>query len=87
MLAKHNFRLAYENWAWATHAPNWKDVWTIVQKVNCPNIGLSLDTFETASREWANPTIASSLQGSKAKIKAKFKASLEELARGSAYSV
>jgi len=61
LLAKHNFRLAYENWCWSTHAPDWADVWDIVQKVDRPNIGLNLDTFQTGGKEWADPTTASGL--------------------------
>jgi len=59
LLAPHNFRLAYENWCWSTHAPDWKDVWDIVRQVDRPNIGLCLDTFQTAGGEWADPTTAS----------------------------
>ncbi|AEO69789.1 8941787e-765d-4d7f-8d4f-9cae91ec5ce4 [Thermothielavioides terrestris] len=59
MLASRGFRLAYENWCWATCAPTWKDVWTIVQKADRPNIGLCLDTFQTAGGEWGDPTTKS----------------------------
>ncbi|KAL2015116.1 hypothetical protein VTK56DRAFT_6290 [Thermocarpiscus australiensis] len=59
MLAARGFRLAYENWCWATRAPTWKDVWTIVKKANRPNIGLCLDTFQTAGGEWGDPTTSS----------------------------
>jgi sugar phosphate isomerase/epimerase len=48
LLAPHNFRLAYENWCWATHATTWSDVWNIVQKADRPNIGLCLDTFRAS---------------------------------------
>ncbi|KAH7193898.1 xylose isomerase-like protein [Fusarium flagelliforme] len=56
LLAEKNYSIAYENWCWATHAPTWKDVWQIVQKTNRPNIGLCLDTFQTAGYEWGDPT-------------------------------
>jgi sugar phosphate isomerase/epimerase len=59
MLAEHGFRLAYENWCWATRAPTWKDVWEIVKRANRPNIGLCLDTFQTAGGEWGDPTTKS----------------------------
>lgn len=59
MLALRGFRLAYENWCWATRAPTWKDVWTIVKKADRPNIGLCLDTFQTAGGEWGDPTTLS----------------------------
>ena len=83
LLAQHNLRLAYENWCWATHAPDWKDVWEIVERVDRPNIGLCLDTFQTAGGEWADPTTASGLiesQGSREELEEKFQKSLEALA-------
>ncbi|KAK4223857.1 xylose isomerase-like protein [Podospora fimiseda] len=41
-------QLAYDNWCWSTHAPTSKDVWKIVRWADRPNIGLCLDTFQTA---------------------------------------
>ncbi|KAI9697686.1 MAG: hypothetical protein M1836_004636 [Candelina mexicana] len=84
LLAQHGFKLAYENWCWSTHAPTWKDAWDIVQKVDRPNIGLCLDTFQTAGSEWADPTTESGLiegpeAGGKDNLDKKLKRSLEEL--------
>ncbi len=62
MLAEHGFRLAYENWCWSTHAPDWADVWDIVRRVDRPNVGLCLDTFQTAGGEWGDPTTSSGLR-------------------------
>ncbi|OLN83443.1 3-dehydroshikimate dehydratase 1 [Colletotrichum chlorophyti] len=59
LLATKGFRIAYENWCWATHAPGWKDVWKIVQLANRPNLGLCLDTFQSAGGEWGDPTTGS----------------------------
>ncbi len=83
MLAEHNFRLAYENWCWATRAPTWKDAWKIVQMVNRPNIGLCLDTFQTAGGEWADPTTESGLREdvSRHDLEIQFRASLDELSK------
>lgn len=84
MLAPHSFRLAYENWCWATHAPTWKDVWKIVQAVDRPNVGLCLDTFQTAGGEWGDPTTPSGLienAGSREELEKRFKASLEEFSK------
>ncbi|KAH8689482.1 putative 3-dehydroshikimate dehydratase [Talaromyces proteolyticus] len=61
MLAKQNMRMAYENWCWSTHARTWKDVWEIVKEVDRPNVGLCLDTFQTAGSEWADPRSPSGL--------------------------
>ncbi|KAI0148832.1 3-dehydroshikimate dehydratase [Xylariaceae sp. FL1272] len=83
MFASKGQRIAYENWCWATHAPNWKDVWQIVQKADRPNIGLCLDTFQSAGGEWADPTTKSGLiEGlSQEELKARWSRSLAELAQ------
>ncbi|KAI4098144.1 MAG: hypothetical protein L6R37_006655 [Teloschistes peruensis] len=85
LLAPHSFRLAYENWCWATHAPDWKDVWAIVQAVDRPNIGLCLDTFQTAGGEWADPTTPSGLienqKGGREELEQRFTGSLEALGK------
>lgn len=82
LLAPHNFRLAYENWCWATHAPTWSSVWDIVKLANRPNIGLCLDTFQTVGSEYADPTTSSGLietAGLQAKLENNFSASLKHL--------
>ena len=77
-----NFRIAYENWCWSTHAPTWRDAWEIVKAVDRPNVGLCLDTFQTAGSEWADPTTESGLIETEASVdalKKKFEKSLQEL--------
>lgn len=61
LLAKKNFRIAYENWCWSTHAPDWEDVWYICKEVDRPNFGLCLDTFQSAGGEWGDPTTSSGM--------------------------
>lgn len=82
MLKEHGYRCAYENWCWSTHAPDWKDVWDIVKAVDRPNIGLCLDTFQTAGGEWADPRTSSGLREdvSKDELQKRFNKSLEDLA-------
>ena len=88
-LAPHGFRLAYENWCWATHAPSWSDVWKIVKLVDQPNIGLCLDTFQTGGGEWGDPTTESGLLEKGAneqnlqadELERSFKDSLERLSK------
>lgn len=81
MLAKKNYRMAYENWCWSTHATDWADVWDIVKKVDLPNVGLCLDTFQTAGGEWGDPTTSSGLieDVSKEELEKKFAASMKKL--------
>jgi sugar phosphate isomerase/epimerase len=83
IFAEKGFRIAYENWCWATHAPTWKDVWEIVKKVNKPNVGLCLDTFQSAGGEWANPVTKSGRieDVSTEALNRKWKASCEELSK------
>ncbi|GME24615.1 hypothetical protein GTA08_BOTSDO02793 [Neofusicoccum parvum] len=83
ILAEKNLRVAYENWCWSTHAPDWKDVWDIVKKVDRPNVGLCLDTFQTAGGEWADPTTESGLLegASKNELEKRFHKSLDELSK------
>ena len=59
LLAPHGFQLAYENWCWATAAPTWRDAYELVVRADRPNVGLCLDTFQTAGYEWGDPTAAS----------------------------
>lgn len=74
--------MAYENWCW-THASDWKDVWDIVQKVDRTNIGLCLDTFQSAGGEWGDPTTKTGLVEDQQldKLNEKWRASCEELSR------
>lgn len=82
LLRAHNprFRIAYENWCWATHDPSWRDVWEMVRLADRPNIGLCLDTFQSAGGEWADPTTASGLVEADTRDAA-WRASLRDLAR------
>ncbi|KAJ5776317.1 uncharacterized protein N7511_001328 [Penicillium nucicola] len=83
LLSKRKYCLAYENWCWSSHAPDWKGVWEIVKAVDRPNCGLCLDTFQTAGSEWGDPTTSSGLMKnvSKEELKTRFHASMDELAR------
>lgn len=85
MLAAKGFRMCYENWCWATHAPHWRDVWRMVQLVDRPNVGLCLDTFQSAGGEWADPGSESGRiedEGiSQADLESKWEESLRELGR------
>lgn len=60
-LAEKGMKVAYENWCWSTHAPDWEDVWVICKAVDRENFGLCLDTFQSAGSEWADPTSSSGL--------------------------
>ncbi|CAK7220608.1 hypothetical protein SBRCBS47491_004246 [Sporothrix bragantina] len=74
--AKPPVRLCYEALAWGTHIDTWQASWDVVQRVDRPNFGLCLDTFNIASRVYADPALLGGLQvgGRKA-----MEASLKEL--------
>jgi 4-hydroxyphenylpyruvate dioxygenase len=69
-------RFAYENIAWGTHIDTWEGIWDIVQRVNRPNFGCCLDTFNIAGRVWADPA---SPTGKTASAEKDFQASMELL--------
>lgn len=48
-------RFAYEALCWSTHIDTWEKSWEIARKVDRPNFGLCLDTFNIAGRVWADP--------------------------------
>ena len=81
LLTKHGLRLAYENWCWATHAPTWKSAWEIVKMTSRDNVGLCLDTFQTAGSEWADPSTESGLREGveRAELESRSRKSLDEL--------
>lgn len=84
LLAPHGYRLAYENWCWATVAPTWSSVYEIVKLVDRPNIGLCLDTFQTVGSEYADPNTSSGListEGIQAKLEQNWKHSLATLTK------
>ncbi|KAI4762468.1 xylose isomerase-like protein [Aureobasidium sp. EXF-3400] len=48
-------RFAYENLCWSTYIDTWDAAWEVVQRVDRPNFGMCLDTFNIAGRVWADP--------------------------------
>lgn len=54
---QHNppFRYVYESLAWGNHVDTWEACWEIVQRVDRPNFGICLDTFNIAGRIYADP--------------------------------
>lgn len=48
-------RFAYENLCWSTYIDTWEKAWEVVKRVDRPNFGICLDTFNIAGRVWADP--------------------------------
>jgi 4-hydroxyphenylpyruvate dioxygenase len=71
-------RFAYEALCWSTHVDTWENSWLVAQKVDRPNFGLCLDTFNIAGRVWGDPA---SPTGKTPNADADLKASLDRLVR------
>ncbi|POR35506.1 3-dehydroshikimate dehydratase [Tolypocladium paradoxum] len=52
-------RFAYEALCWGTRVDTWEASWDVVQRVNRPNFGICLDTFNIAGRIYADPAAPS----------------------------
>ena len=52
-------RLAFEALCWGTRVDTWQASWDIVRRVDRPNFGLCLDSFNIAGRIYADPGAAS----------------------------
>jgi 4-hydroxyphenylpyruvate dioxygenase len=48
-------RFAYESLCWSTRVDTWERCWEVVQRVDRPNFGMCLDTFNIAGRIYADP--------------------------------
>lgn len=48
-------KFAYENLCWSTYFDTWEQGWDIVEKVDRPNFGLCLDTYNIAGRVYGDP--------------------------------
>jgi 4-hydroxyphenylpyruvate dioxygenase len=49
-------RFAYESLCWGTHVDKWELCWDIVMRVDRPNFGICLDSFNILGRIYADPT-------------------------------
>ena len=48
-------RFAYEDLCWSTYFDTWEKGWDIVEKVDRPNFGMCLDTYNIAGRVYGDP--------------------------------
>ncbi|CAD0110201.1 unnamed protein product [Aureobasidium uvarum] len=71
-------RFAYENLCWSTYIDTWEAAWEVVQRVDRPNFGMCLDTFNIAGGVWADPA---ALTGMVEGAEAALDASLERLVK------
>ena len=59
-------RICYEALSWGTNVSTYRAAWEVVRLANRPNLGLCLDSFNTAAREWADPYSPSGIRDSTA---------------------
>ncbi|KAK3291837.1 xylose isomerase-like protein [Chaetomium fimeti] len=52
-------RFAYESLCWSTRVDTWELCWEVVLRVDRPNFGMCLDTFNIAGRIYADPAASS----------------------------
>lgn len=71
-------RFAYENLCWSTHVDTWEKLWDVTKRVDRPNFGMCLDTFNIAGRVWADPA---SPTGKTPNADADLKQSIERLVK------
>ena len=55
LAANPPIRFAYESLCWGTWSDTWEQSWEVVCRVDRPNFGICLDTFNIAGRIWADP--------------------------------
>lgn len=71
-------KFAYENLCWSTYFDTWQKAWDLVERVDRPNFGMCLDTFNIAGRVYADPASPS---GKTPNADADIKRSMEELVK------
>ncbi|KAK3061405.1 hypothetical protein LTS18_006337 [Coniosporium uncinatum] len=49
-------RFAYESLCWGTYIDTWEACWDVIQRVDRPNFGACLDTYNICGRIYADPT-------------------------------
>ncbi|KAK4162316.1 xylose isomerase-like protein, partial [Cladorrhinum sp. PSN259] len=59
LAANPPIRFVYEALCWSTRVDTWERCWEVVTKVDRPNFGACLDTFNIAGRVYADPAVAS----------------------------
>lgn len=69
---------AYESLCWGTYVDTWDRCWDIVKRVDRPNFGICLDTFNIAGRVYADPA---TLSGKTPNADADIYASIERLVK------
>lgn len=50
-------RFVYEALCWSTRVDTWERCWEVVERVDRPNFGACLDTFNIAGRVYADPAV------------------------------
>ncbi|KAH7336293.1 xylose isomerase-like protein [Rhexocercosporidium sp. MPI-PUGE-AT-0058] len=71
-------KFAYEDLCWSTYFDTWQKGWDLVERVDRPNFGMCLDTYNISGRVYGDPA---SPTGKTPNAENDMKASLEELVK------
>ncbi|KAI3614293.1 4-hydroxyphenylpyruvate [Moniliophthora roreri] len=52
---RYGVKVGYEPLAWGTVVDNWEQIWEVVKRVNRPNVGVILDSFNILGNQYADP--------------------------------
>ncbi|KIY72302.1 xylose isomerase-like protein [Cylindrobasidium torrendii FP15055 ss-10] len=55
LAAQYGVRVGYEPLAWGSVVNTWHQVWDVVRRVDMPNVGVILDSFNTLGNQYADP--------------------------------
>jgi len=70
------FRFAFESLCFSTYINTWEQSWAVVQRVNMPNFGCCLDTYNIGGRVYGDPASA---DGKMPNAEAELTASMQRL--------
>jgi 4-hydroxyphenylpyruvate dioxygenase len=73
-------RFAYESLCWSTYVDRWELCWDMVQKVDRPNFGICLDSFNILGKIYADPAAESGrIQNAEQEVRASLQRLVERI--------
>ncbi|KAJ4350165.1 uncharacterized protein N0V89_008786 [Didymosphaeria variabile] len=73
-------RFAYESLCWGTYVDKWELCWEIVTRVDRPNFGICLDSFNILGRIYADPTSSTGCNaGAEEEVQASIRRLVEQI--------
>lgn len=73
-------RFAYESLGWGTYVNRWEECWDMVMRVDRPNFGICLDSFNILARIYADPADPTGrIAGGEEEVKASMRRLVEQI--------